>query len=452
MSHRSKVLYWSSNAERSGEVETLLGEQGVALDHIEIGQADRLEFANSGANVLIVDFGGKRPISEPDFRTLWSAARQESLKVIYLTESLNALPDFAPQGDDAVQILAGPAQEQQLLSRIRLMTRLETMAEEIERRSETLCTFGINTPYDIDAFENSDARILLISAPSTDFAIIEKALSTRDNKVVGAYTRAMALEYLENERFDLIAYDVSDDRDALIEFITSLRLDTRFFNIPFLVLGSDDEIGNPAEIYGAGATEISFKPVQRTALTYASNSLIREHRYHRHLTSIYYASTEQSVLDEQTGLFRHGFLMDHLTGLVEQASRSDRSLTIAFLDILHLDAINQEFGYAAGDSLIRQAGNLISRFFRGEDLCARYSGGEFVAILPRTRLTEATPAVRRLVSTINATRFQLLSGIPPVNFSLTFGLTEYEHGDTAQTIIARARQIAHRHQSGFPTT
>lgn len=151
------------------------------------------------------------------------------------------------------------------------------------------------------------------------------------------------------------------------------------------------------------------------------------------------------MLDEQTGLFRYGFMMDHLAALVKQSEETGVSLTAAFFDILNLDAINHEFGYAAGDSLIRQVGNMISRFFRGEDLCARHGGDEFVSLMPRTGITEATPAVRRLVSTVNTTQFQISPGLPPANFCLTFGLAEYEHGDTAETLIARAREQTHPH-------
>lgn len=269
MSHRSKVLLWSCDPDRAANVETMLAGQGVALDRIESGTGRGVSFENSGANALVVDFGGDETIQEQDFHSLWSAAHEENLKVIYLAEKTGSLPDFAPKDDDALQILAGPAVEQQLLSRIRLMTRLETMAEEIQRRSVTLGTFGIETPYDITASEKGEARILLVADPSTDFPAIKSAITTTDNHVVGAYTKDMAMEYLEDSRFDLIVFDATSVRDAIFDFIFALRLDARFFNIPFLVLGTPEQIGEPEDLYQAGVTEVSFKPVNEASLAIA---------------------------------------------------------------------------------------------------------------------------------------------------------------------------------------
>jgi diguanylate cyclase (GGDEF)-like protein len=443
MSHRSKVLLWSRNADRSASVQQALDQQGVSLRHLEKSVCEGVSFANVGANALVVDFNQLDPITEDDFRSLWSAAHKENLKVIYLTDSQETLPAFAPREDESVQILAGPALEQQLISRLRLLTRIETMAEEISQRSATLNAFGIDTPYDTSGFESKAAKVLLVSNLSKDFMVIEKTISSSGNKVVGAYTQQMAFEFLDNDSFDLIVFEASEDRQALFDFTAAVRQDARFFNIPLLVIGSNEQIGAPEKLYSAGVTEIAFKPIIEAALSNAAKALIREYHYHHHLSTIYYSAEQDSVLDGHTGLFRYGFLMDHLTSQLEQSVKFDTSLTVTFFDMLRLNAINETCGYAAGDSLIRQIGNIISRFFRGEDLCARYGGEEFVAVLPRTRLAEATSAVRRLVSTVNATQFQLQSGMPPVNFSLTYGLAEYEHGDTAQTIIDRARKAAH---------
>ena len=89
-----------------------------------------------------------------------------------------------------------------------------------------------------------------------------------------------------------------------------------------------------------------------------------------------------AVVDPLTGLYnRRGF-----TVLAEQAmldaDRSGAVLTLLFVDVDGLTAINRELGRGTGDAALRETAALLRSAFRGADVVARVGGDEFCALLP----------------------------------------------------------------------
>jgi len=76
---------------------------------------------------------------------------------------------------------------------------------------------------------------------------------------------------------------------------------------------------------------------------------------------------------------------------------------------------------------------------RGEDLPARYSGAKFILALPDTTVENARHAVQRITGVIAHTEFAVENHFSPVTVTLETKLTGFEHGDTAQRLIARSR-------------
>lgn len=88
-------------------------------------------------------------------------------------------------------------------------------------------------------------------------------------------------------------------------------------------------------------------------------------------------------LDGLTDIPNRRKLDTFLEEVWQQSIERDRSLAIAMLDVDHFKAYNDEFGHPAGDELLKQLAQLLSRSLRrGEDLVARYGGEEFLVVLP----------------------------------------------------------------------
>lgn len=100
--------------------------------------------------------------------------------------------------------------------------------------------------------------------------------------------------------------------------------------------------------------------------------------------------------DALTGLRnRHGFL-DTAEGLLGSGGNS----VLALVDIDHFQSINDRFGRAAGDALLRAVGHRLERGLRRSDLAARWGGKEFAVLLPDTQLDEARLVMERLRASV----------------------------------------------------
>jgi diguanylate cyclase (GGDEF)-like protein len=127
--------------------------------------------------------------------------------------------------------------------------------------------------------------------------------------------------------------------------------------------------------------------------------------------------------------------------MVTDANRTSQSFSLAGLSIANIEALNSELGYAAGDRVIRQVGEVIGLLIRGEDLASRYAGSKFIVALPDTPVEQAKYAIRRINGVIAHTEFAVEGHHAPVKVMLTTTLAGFQHGDTAESLIERTRNV-----------
>jgi diguanylate cyclase (GGDEF)-like protein/PAS domain S-box-containing protein len=133
------------------------------------------------------------------------------------------------------------------------------------------------------------------------------------------------------------------------------------------------------------------------------------------------------------GELRRLLTTDYLTGAVNRArffdlaeaelarsTASGRPLSTLMLDVDHFKQVNDCFGHAGGDQVLRQLVTLCRTQLRGRDVLARMGGEEFVILLPNTGLEEAVAVAERIRKTVAAElqlpeAFGLADGPPPVS-------------------------------------
>ncbi|GAB6041956.1 GGDEF domain-containing protein [Endothiovibrio diazotrophicus] len=150
--------------------------------------------------------------------------------------------------------------------------------------------------------------------------------------------------------------------------------------------------------------------------------------------------------DPLTGLYTRRMLMDFLDRQVKAARRHDHPLSVVLADIDHFKLVNDTFGHDAGDRVLRELGELLSKMVRSSDLEARLGGEEFAVILPFTDRSEAAMFAERVREKVT-TALHRPDGQP---LTLSLGVATRAPGENvdAPTLLSRADEALYRAKAG----
>lgn len=146
---------------------------------------------------------------------------------------------------------------------------------------------------------------------------------------------------------------------------------------------------------------------------------------------------------------RHRALTDSLTRLpnreayeeaaareVQRWQRYDRSLCLAICDIDLFKSVNDSYGHAAGDEVLKQVAKLLQHRLRGTDFLARFGGEEFVLLLPETDRDEAMIVMENIRQLIEQSRISVER--KNIDVTISVGVADFRGKDILQSAFTRA--------------
>jgi diguanylate cyclase (GGDEF)-like protein len=153
---------------------------------------------------------------------------------------------------------------------------------------------------------------------------------------------------------------------------------------------------------------------------------------------------EQSARDQLTGLFNRRFMEESLDRELRRASREDYSLGLLMMDLDHFKDLNDGFGHAAGDLMLRVVGDYLGSSVRGDDVACRFGGEEFVVILPRASLENTRRRAEALREGMKGLQLES-SGAPQARVTMSIGVAcAPQHGETREQLVHAADVALYR--------
>ena len=155
--------------------------------------------------------------------------------------------------------------------------------------------------------------------------------------------------------------------------------------------------------------------------------------------------TDVTVMAKKTRKFKHQANFDTLTQIynrnmfnqlmeekLKEASLKHSSMSFVILDIDHFKNVNDTYGHLAGDAVLKHLTALVSKHTRESDIFARWGGEEFILAL-ETDKEHAMKIVENIRILIEKEPFEEVG-----NITCSFGLTQFQKGDTIKSITNRA--------------
>lgn len=353
--------------------------------------------------------------------------------VTALTDAADRVRGLEAGADD---FLSKPLNDIALMARVRSLVRLKMTVDEWRIRENTASQLGVvDEGGTVMAEPVENARILVVDDQSYDAAKFVETLKV-DNDIVEVVESGIeAMSRMGEADYDLMVISLNLKNEDGLRLCSHLRSSDRARSIPILMVAADEDMSRIAHGLEIGAHDYILRPVDGNELLARVRTQVRRKRFQERLRASYEISLSMALTDTLTGLYNRRYFDVHVQKLLQKNETSRKSLGVLTLDIDNFKSVNDTYGHAVGDEILKEFAERLQDKLRGFDMVARMGGEEFVALLPDVKESMAHIVAERLRAAIDEKPFKCAVPEGQLHITTSIGGTVVEKGTKAEASV-----------------
>ncbi|NMG08572.1 response regulator [Brasilonema sp. UFV-L1] len=274
---------------------------------------------------------------------------------------------------------------------------------------------------------SSEAKVMIVDDDPLVLTALASLLPPWGFKVSTLDNPLRFWDTLAAEQPDLLVLDVEMPSTSGIDLCKAIRDNQYWSGLPILFLTAHTDAETMHKVFAVGADDYVNKPIVEPELVTRILNRLQRTRLLRSLAQI----------DALTGVANRPKSTQDLLELLKWSNGNQQPFCLAIATVDDLKPINQQYGHAAGDTVLSQLGKLLRQTLRQEDVIGRWAGKEFVIGMPGLSKSESVERLSQALQAFRQIEFQAANGI---QFQATFsaGVVQYPQDGTELQILYQA--------------
>jgi two-component system cell cycle response regulator len=346
----------------------------------------------------------------------------------------------------ADEFLTKPIDDVILFARVRSLTRLKLVLDELRQREDSGRKLGVIGGAAARLL-GAGGRVLVVDDNERQAQRLYAELSVEHRPVVEADPEKAKLT--AHGPVDLVIVNATARGFDGLRFAAELRSGEATRHLPILALVDPDERQRAIKALEIGVNDLLTKPIDPEELAARVRTQIKRKRYTDLLRNNLDQSLEAAVTDQLTGLHNRRYMAGQLAPLVARAVQGGEPVATLLVDLDHFKKVNDSFGHDVGDEVLREFAIRLATNVRVADLPVRYGGEEFVVVMPGASLADAERTAERIRMHISGSPIRVNKGADVLTVTISIGVAATNGStDTPEALLKRADEALYEAKAG----